>query len=299
MSQLEEQSIVGDSEKMESTQDQKSLEFPLEICVLRNLQLETKQIHSEFFRKIYELEIDFQKKHEAVFQKRRDIVNGICVPRTATESVEQQDEAVPATGVPRFWSNVLSSTLFEIQKSDRPILEHLTDVRARNKPFAELGFVLEFDFSPNDFFENETLTKEYYYTCSLGCEMIHQGPQIYKSIGCEIEWKNGKTVASDSFFNFFRTKTETEETPGNDETFGMSNDFEMGYFIKERVIPRAVLFYNENFRIDDPPLRSELSYSSCEPISPTTSSMLPDAGSSCQNKSTTTSYFCDSSSNSG
>ncbi|KAG4075737.1 hypothetical protein HA402_003563 [Bradysia odoriphaga] len=295
MAQLEEHVVIGDSEKKESAD--KLLELPLEIRALRNLQLETKEIHSEFFRKIYELEIEFQKKHEAVFQKRRDIVNGICSPRTGTESVGQQDEATPA-GVPRFWSNVLSSTLFEIQKSDRPILEHLTDVRARNKPFSELGFVLEFDFSPNEYFENETLTKEYYYTCSFGGEMVHQGPQIYKSVGCEIKWKNGKTVASDSFFNFFRTKTETEETPGNDETFGMTNDFEMGYFIKERVIPRAVLFYNEHFHIDDPPLRSELSYSTCEPISPTMS-MLADAGSSCMNKSTNTSLLCESSSNSG
>lgn len=164
MAQLEEHAVIGDIEKKESTPSQKLLELSPEIRALRNLQLETKAIHGEFFRKVYELEIEFQKKHEAVFQKRCDVVNG-----SATESVEHQDDVIP--GVPRFWANVLSSTLFEIQKTDRPILEHLTDIRAKNKPFSELGFVLEFDFSPNEYFENETLTKEYYYTCEVGGEI--------------------------------------------------------------------------------------------------------------------------------
>ncbi len=300
MSAVEEQATVGDSRietgdyKAEAEQAKKPLELPPEIRELRKLQLETKDIHREFFKRIYELELEFHKKHELVYNKRRDIINGKGASTTtadATESTEERREVTPG-GIPRFWSNVLNATLFEIRKSDRPILDHLTDVRAISKPFSDLGFVLEFDFSPNEYFENETLTKEYFYnTSSLESEMVHQGPKIYKSVGCEIKWKDGKTMPSDSFFNFFRCKTEIEEIPESEKTH---DDFEMGYFIKERIIPRAVLFYNENFHLDAP-LPSVDSCYSYEQMSPTTSSMLPNTGSCCdKNKSTaTSSTACD------
>lgn len=290
MSNLEEQVAIGDAArseeevlKTESTQTQKLLELPLEVRMLRELQLETKDIQADFFQQIYELEIEFQKKHDLVYKKRRDIVNGICIPKNEDEP--QSTESTP--GIPKFWSNVLSSTLFEIHKNDRPILEHLIDVRARSKPFSELGFILEFEFEKNEYFENETLTKEYFYTCALGNEMVHQGPQICKSVGCEIKWKDGMTISSDSFFNFFRSKTESEETFGSDETYGMSNDFEMGYFIKERVIPRAALFYNENHCIP-----SE-SCTSFMPLSPSASSMLPNQTKCDDDKFGSASPICD------
>lgn len=253
MSESKEQVIIGDTASIEanevlktkSAQDQEILDLPLEVRALRKLQLQTKDIQADFFKQIYELELEFQKKHDVVYKKRCDIVNGVSVPKNEDGVQSTENEGTPGPGIPRFWSNVLSSTLFEIHENDQPILEHLTDVRARSKPFAELGFILEFDFSPNEYFENATLTKEYFYTRSSGDELVHQGPQINKSVGCEIQWKDGKTVGSESFFNFFRSKTATEESTGSDETYGMSSDFEMGYFIKERVIPRAALFYND------------------------------------------------------
>lgn len=285
MSELKEEAIVGDAagkSQAPSKDDEKLKEMPPEVCALRLLQLETKEIQFEFFKRIYELEIEFHKKHDLIYKKRRDIVNGI-----PPASAEENNDGSSVTGIPKFWSNVLSSALFEVQSEDRPILEHLTDVRATSKPFAELGFVLEFDFSPNEYFENETLTKEYFYTCKLGNELVHQGPQICKSVGCDIKWKEGKTVGKDSFFNFFRSRSPSdEETSGSDEMYGMSNDFEMGYFIKERIIPRAVLLWNDT---PLPPTGS----CSIEHMSPATSSIFPDVGSSDRNKSTSTSTIGD------
>lgn len=291
MSELKEQAAFGDSTgsektvpKADSTQADKILDSPIEIRALRKLQLETKYIQREFFKRVYELEVEFQKKHELVYNKRRDIINGICAPTTedvpVPQSADKENEATP--GVPQFWSNVLSCTLFEIRPSDQPILRHLTDVRATNRPYSELGFILEFDFSPNEYFENETLTKEYFYTCALGNEMVHQGPEIYKSVGCEIKWKEGKTMPSDSFFNFFRSQTALDEVFGNDDTILMRNDFEMGYFIKERIIPRAVLYYNENHCID------ANSCSSFVPLTPSVSSMLLSQTKSGDDATTTT-----------
>lgn len=59
-----------------------------------------------------------------------------------------------------------------------------------------MSFTLEFIFSPNEFFENDILTKEYFMKCELDAEMpfTFDGPEIYKSKGCEIMWKDGKNL---------------------------------------------------------------------------------------------------------
>lgn len=64
------------------------------------------------------------------------------------------------------------------------------------KPLPEMSFILEFHFSPNDYFENSMLTKEYLMKCMPDNEMpfTFDGPEIYKTVGCEIQWKDGKNL---------------------------------------------------------------------------------------------------------
>ena len=87
-----------------------------------------------------------------------------------------------------------------------------------------------------------------------------EGPEIYKSIGCLIEWNVGQNVTeksvkkkdttmkifkTDSFFNFFsppELKEGYSEENDKIEEY-LENDFEIGHFIKERVVPRAVLYF--------------------------------------------------------
>lgn len=107
--------------------------------------------------------------------------------------------------------------------------------------------------------------------------MVFEGAQIYKCIGCEIKWKDDKTTPSDSFFNFFRSikaKNEPEEVLQSEE-YAMKRDFEMGYFIKERIVPRAVLFYSEK-RFAEAHIPSVYSSSSSFSIPPSSSAMAPD-----------------------
>jgi nucleosome assembly protein 1-like 1 len=54
-----------------------------------------------------------------------------------------------------------------------------------------MGFKLSFMFSPNDFFENEVLTKTYVYKDELG----YEGDFVYeKAVGCDIRWKDEKDL---------------------------------------------------------------------------------------------------------
>ncbi|KAG4075749.1 hypothetical protein HA402_003575 [Bradysia odoriphaga] len=224
------------------------------IGALKQLQSETRAIEVEFFQHVYQLEIDFQKEHDLVYQKRCDIINGNCPPTEVTDvqlDAEKQQSNLPKDvaedrqcGVPHFWLNVLRSSLPDVHENDMPILQHLTDVRVRNKPMSDLGFILEFHFAPNEFFENAVLWKDYYYTSSDN-KMIHEIPLIRKSIGCEIKWKPGKAPTHSSWFDFLSSSKIISDS---DEDFmayitGIQKDFEMGYFIKEHVIPKAVLYF--------------------------------------------------------
>lgn len=236
--------------------------FSIAVRSLKQLQNETRAIEVEFFERVYELETVYQLRHEFVYQKRCDIVNGECIPaktegHTFDDGAQSADEkntqpqmnlpgdgVVSQSGVPHFWLTVLTATLSEIHENDRPILEHLTDVRMKSKPLSDLGFILEFHFSPNEYFQNAVLSKEYFYTSSDN-KMIHEIPLIRKSVGCEIKWKEGKAPTYASWFNFLES---SKIISNSEEEFmsyitGIQKDFEMGYFIKEHVIPRAVLYY--------------------------------------------------------
>lgn len=249
--------------KAGGTNEHNLYSLSLPIRALRKLQNETRAIQFEFFERIYELETEFQKKYDVIYKRRYEIINGDYVP-TETEG-NIKDSNVPAfrddkntqdqvlseandppsvSGVPLFWLHVLSSAFRDIHENDRPILEHLADIRVRNKSTSERGFILEFDFSPNEYFENSVLTKEYFYTSSDN-KMVNEFPVIVKSVGCEIKWKDGKTATYRSWFEFLVTSKAICDSEDEIIAYisGTQKDFEMGYFMKEHVVPKAILYY--------------------------------------------------------
>jgi nucleosome assembly protein 1-like 1 len=110
-----------------------------------------------------------------------------------------------------------------------------------------------------------------------------EGPDLNKTTGCKIDWKAGKNVTveiikkklksknkktppkivqkeekQDSFFNFFDTpkiaKTDArkvsqldEENEEDQEELYMIADFEIGQYLREKVIPKAVLYYTGEY----------------------------------------------------
>ena len=137
------------------------------------------------------------------------------------------------------------------------------------------GFTIHFFFAPNDFFTNTELTKEYEMKCKPDEEdpFGFEGPEIFKCKGCTVNWKSGKnvtvktvkkkqkhkskgnvrtvtkTVKNDSFFNFFDPPAipDDPEAEVDAETQELlTADFELGHFIRERIVPRAVLYFTGN-----------------------------------------------------
>merc|ERR1712055_196635 len=186
-------------------------------------------------------------------------------------------------GIPEFWLTVFKNVemLAEmVQDNDEPILRHLEDITLKLLESDPMGFVLEFHFSANDYFSNTLLTKHYEMKCTPDKEdpFSFEGPEIFKCKGCSIDWKKGKnvtvktikkkqkhksrgavrtitkTVQNDSFFNFFNPPPVPEdpnEEMDEDTQALLTADFEIGHYIRERIVPRAVLFYTGEALDDD------------------------------------------------
>ncbi|KAG5497637.1 hypothetical protein JKF63_03902 [Porcisia hertigi] len=192
---------------------------------------------------------------------------------TKQKSALEAAAASPSGGIPAFWltamsnSEAVSSTIME---KDRDALMHLTDIeRGFVEGDPEKGDRLVFHFSPNEYFTNATLTKEYH----TEYDEDHGEPRITDVIGCDIKWKSSKknltvTVKQKkqrnkktgqmrvvereepcgSFFNFFSPPNpdEDDEDEDDDDDFleqEMEMDVEVGTALTEMVVPRAIFHY--------------------------------------------------------
>jgi len=190
------------------------------------------------------------------------------------ETPAESEEGKDVKGIPEFWLTTFKNVEMVqemIMEHDEAILEKLTDVTVSfsEKP---MGFTLHFFFAPNDYFSNTELTKEYLMKCTPDTDdpFSFEGPEIYKCKGCTINWKSGKnvtvktvkkkqkhkskgsvrtvtkTVKNDSFFNFFDPPAipDDPEADVDAETQELlTADFELGHYIRERIVPRAVLYF--------------------------------------------------------
>lgn len=215
-------------------------------------------------------------------------------------------------GIFNFWLETLQSfriTSELIQEHDEPILSFLQDIRVvlfDKKPY---GYTLEFHFAENPYFTNKCLTKTYELKTDVDVKdpFAYEGPDLARTVGCKIDWKQGKNVTvkvtkkklkaknkkqlpkvitkeekQESFFQFFDTpvveskllKTEEKQqvalvgggkkqrksTGGgdteNDEDEDENNDhteilliadFEIGQYMREKIVPKAVLYYTGEY----------------------------------------------------
>merc|ERR1739844_100572 len=159
-------------------------------------------------------------------------------------------------GIPSFWLTIFKNVemLAEmVQEADEPVLESLTDITVTFSEKDPMGFTLHFHFAPNPFFTNSILTKCYEMKCEPPEDdpFSFEGPEILKCTGCPVDWQKGKNltakqVKTDSFFNFFDPPAVPDDPNAEvdeDTQALLTADFEIGHYIRERIVPRAVLFF--------------------------------------------------------
>lgn len=205
-------------------------------------------------------------KEKAAIEEAKDKESGGDAEDNKTEDVK---------GIPSFWLTIFKNVdmLSEmVQEHDEPILTHLQDIKVIIHDVDPVGFSLEFHFEANEYFTETLLTKRYEmrYEPDSDDPFAYEGPEIIKCSGCTITWNKGKNVTvkqirkkqkhkgrgqtrvvtkqvqADSFFNFFNPPAvpEGSESEVDEEMEALLGaDFEIGHFIRERIVPRAVLFF--------------------------------------------------------
>jgi nucleosome assembly protein 1-like 1 len=77
---------------------------------------------------------------------------------------------------------------------------------------------------------------------------MFEAPESQRSLGCQITWNEKKNVTlaenklQESFFNYFSSSLSKDKATCEDET-EIALDYEIGYLFKEKIIPRAILYY--------------------------------------------------------
>ncbi|MGH0170475.1 UNVERIFIED_CONTAM: hypothetical protein FKN15_059074, partial [Acipenser sinensis] len=198
--------------------------------------------------------------------------------KAKVDEEKKDEEKEDPKGVPEFWL-----TVFKNVDLLSDMLQASAETCCIAVPCMHEG---EFYFECNDFFSNELLVKTYKMRSEPeeSDPFAFDGPEIMGCTGCQIDWKKGKnitlktikkkqkhkgrgtvrtvtkTVPNDSFFNFFTPpedlcmKRQTNfwvNLQDEDSEVILAADFEIGHFLRERIVPRAVLYFTGEAIEDD------------------------------------------------
>ncbi|EDW80895.1 uncharacterized protein Dwil_GK11772 [Drosophila willistoni] len=245
-SQIKLKSALGGSQQLRSEKiDQKFTEDEKKtIGELKQLYLETIKLDVDLQRDIYNMEKSYESRHNEIYDKRKKILDEF--------RKQNHGDSTANENVPNFWVKVLKLSYTEfISKKDEAILSYLSDIRSKLYNDPVVKFSIEFHFDKNEYFSNSILTKTYYLNCLPDPEdpLSYDGAEIYKCEGCTIDWTNpkeGDKIEQSSFFDFFSPPIlpeSTEDPHYCDINAILQNDFELGFYLKERVVPKAVIFF--------------------------------------------------------
>ncbi|CAB0016882.1 unnamed protein product [Nesidiocoris tenuis] len=150
------------------------------------------------FDKVHKLECRYHEEYSKLHAKRDYIVRGAVEPtddelypgepvRLIQGELAEKlaKDKFEGPGVPDFWPTIFKNVavLNEIvYPCDEPILKHLIDVRC-SLTENPMGFQLAFHFTPNEYFKNPILTKDYFMKCEPDKEdpFSFEGPEIFKA----------------------------------------------------------------------------------------------------------------------
>jgi len=256
----------------------------LRVEKLKEIHEEREALMKEYLAERALLETKYEKLSEPSFDQRKEVIEGGMDAEIAAAAASEDDETSSASetaceekdhGIPQFWACAIHQmpvTQGLVSEQDIECLGSLRDVRCQSYENGD-GFRLEFRFAPNDFFENEVLTKSY----EVPNLLLADEPILKNVTGCEIRWKSGRSlthtavtkqqrgtgknlgqtrtttqqVRSDSFFHFFQPpKMPSLETADEEEVMRLEQAFDEDYDVaqafRSHIIPKAVLWFAGN-----------------------------------------------------
>jgi len=219
------------------------LDTRFQFIAVNNVVLQKKQLDTDLDSDMKNILNTFNKLQEPMTKASDEIISGKrALNQEETESIKAhlsaEDfaklDANNQEPIPDYWSTALlncAPLADQVQENDKPILKHLTQIVHKPEDDTE-NFTITFHFSPNDHFENQTLSIKFF--------MISEG-EAEKTESDEIKWKEGKNITkktvtkkqknkktgktreikkevdAESFFNFFKSINIDDQDEDADE----------------------------------------------------------------------------------
>ncbi|KAH8741783.1 nucleosome assembly protein [Cryptosporidium ryanae] len=236
---------------------------------LRELQSEFTLVEKEYKSEMRRLRFKYEKQYNEIYNRRDQVLELGSVGETGTP------------GIPQFWVKAMNNSRIlgsAIEEYDIPILSYLKNITTEWTSEEQSGFVLNFNFSPNPFFEGTNIRKEY-----IMIFLEDDEPLLSSTVSTEIKWNSGKdptqevvvrrqrhkqskqlrivteTAPRESFFNFFKPlNVPSDEELSKMDRFDImelestvETDYEMGIFIRDKLIPYSVYWFTGEAIDDD------------------------------------------------
>lgn len=241
------------------------------VLAMKEVQKQYDTLQREYLAELAVLQHKFNQKYAPLYDERRALYSGA---KAVESKFDLEDDGEPDEGVPDFWLNALANHNKVgpfITERDSEVLKYLEDIRSEVLVGEDRGFKLLFTFkADNPHFANKVLEKTY---------LLEPEDDVVpkRFIGTPIQWKEGRDVTveeqkkrvkapkgdrskpafvvekvpCDSFFTIFDPPAVPDEESAakmTDEELeeveeALSNDFEIGFAIKDQVIPRAVEWF--------------------------------------------------------
>ncbi|KMZ59724.1 Nucleosome assembly protein 1.2 [Zostera marina] len=277
--ELMRQRIIHTNERKMIIVDLMTENVQKRVDVLKEIQNRHDDLKIDFQNDLQLLKEKYNKMYQPLYKKRSEIVNGFVEVDGITKTESSADVGIPDFWLTALTSNEIIS--WEINDNDKEALKYLKDIKWQNLGDDKRGFKLEFYFDVNPFFSNSILTKTYYVSEDEDEDVLEKatGTVIDWYPGKNLlEIKEGSDYGKEeeeaevdaekediefshyhSFFKFFSPMDEEEEEEDevedevedeedddsavSDLQNSIEHDFEIGYIIKENIIPQAVAWY--------------------------------------------------------
>ncbi|KAH8585234.1 nucleosome assembly [Cryptosporidium sp. chipmunk genotype I] len=255
-------STSGDKvEEIDELEQHLSEESRESLKKLKDLQTEFNLIEKEYLAEMRKLRSKYEAQYNQIYYRRDQILESGTVEESGTP------------GLPQFWITAMRNSRMlgsAIEEYDIPILSYLKNITTEWTSEQQSGFILNFNFAPNPFFEGTNIKKEYVMVFLEDDE-----PLLSNTVVSKIEWKQGKdptqevvvrrqrhkqskevrivteTVHRESFFNFFKSlNVPSDEELAKMDRFDImelestvETDYEMGVFIRDKLIPYSLYWF--------------------------------------------------------
>ena len=208
---------------------------------LNTLNSEIHKLDEEYSKEAKKIEMKFRPEYATNRETIQKIIEGeeceIDEEEMKKYKIEKEEKS-EKTEIKDYWYKVITnSKYFDIQEKDEPILKLLKKVYITNQENS-FNYTVHFYFGENDYFNENELTKTYFFD--------EDEENICKAIGTKISWKSinknptkklcpkkknkhsksstNQYVDTDSFFNFFNDDLTKSCTASNDENVFFRSD---------------------------------------------------------------------------